>query len=85
MSFNSLKGKEYFINGIKVSKDLFYKMVIKDIMTDQGFLNSFDYQGKDPKKSLFYVANDYFEDYIIKWLLEEVKEEVIGSNTYKIK
>jgi hypothetical protein len=85
MLFNSLKGKEYFVNGIKVSKDQFCKMVIKDIMIDKGFLNSFQYQNKDINKSLFYNANDYFEEVIIKWLIEEVEEEVIGSNSYKIK
>jgi hypothetical protein len=85
MLFNSLKGKGYFVNGIKVSKDQFCKMVIKDIMIDKGFLNSFQYQNKDINKSLFYNANDYFEEVIIKWLIEEVKEEVIGSNSYKIK
>ena len=85
MLFNSLKGKKYFVNGIKVSKDQFCKMVIKDIMIDKGFLNSFQYQNKDINKSLFYNANDYFEEVIIKWLIEEVKEEVIGSNSYKIK
>jgi len=85
MLFNSLKGKKYFVNGIKVSKDQFCKMVIKDIMIDKGFLNSFQYQNKDINKSLFYNANDYFEEVIIKWLIEEVEEEVIGSNSYKIK
>jgi hypothetical protein len=85
MLFNSLKNKEYFVNGIKVSKDQFCKMVIKDIMIDKGFLNSFQYQNKDINKSLFYNANDYFEEVIIKWLIEEVEEEVIGSNSYKIK
>jgi hypothetical protein len=85
MLFNSLKGKDYFVNGIKVSKDQFCKMVIKDIMIDKGFLNSFQYQNKDINKSLFYNANDYFEEVIIKWLIEEVEEEFIGSNSYKIK
>jgi hypothetical protein len=74
----------YFVNGINVKQKEFNKMVLKDLLLDQCFLDSFIVKFKEVNEKLKDLAMVYLKHILIDYLKDN-EEEVIGSNSYKIK
>jgi hypothetical protein len=72
----------YKINGKVVSKKEFVSGLKIDLLKDKSFLNSFDYQFKDPNTKIQDILKGYIDYLLNKYSFQD--QEFIGDNVYSL-
>ena len=74
--------KTFKINGKKVSELEFRDSLKIDLLKDKSFLNSFDYQFKDPNSKIQDILKGYIDYLLNKYSFQD--QEFIGDNVYSL-
>jgi hypothetical protein len=72
----------YKINDKVVSKKEFVSGLKIDLLKDKSFLNSFDYQFKDPNTKIQDILKGYIDYLLNKYSFQD--QEFIGDNVYSL-
>jgi hypothetical protein len=72
----------YKINDKVVSKKEFVSGLKIDLLKDKSFLNSFDYQFKDPNSKIQDILKGYIDYLLNKYSFQD--QEFIGDNVYSL-
>jgi hypothetical protein len=72
----------YKINDKVVSKKEFVSGLKVDLLKDKSFLNSFDYQFKDPNTKIQDILKGYIDYLLNKYSFQD--QEFIGDNVYSL-
>ena len=72
----------YKINDKVVSKKEFVSGLKIDLLKDKSFLNSFDYQFKDPNSKIQDILKGYIGYLLNKYSFQD--QEFIGDNVYSL-